>query len=194
MKKYRAILSLAMILAVMVLMVGCVHVNINDTSGSDSGKQSEEQSAPNSEDVQDSVDDVMKAVVPPEDFDPVGEYQDETSQRAMMTITPEGEEGHYVVNIDWGSSAWETTIWEFEGDFDRDAGMLSYKKCTKYELYLDENDKQQEKVIYDDGTGALMYYEDGFHWEDKKENAGKDCHFIKTDDLSDTIIEEAEDE
>lgn len=186
-----------MIAAVMVLMVGCMRLNINGGSG-DTGQKAESEESAGSEDAAgnndaaDSADDVLKAVVPPKDFDPVGEYQDKTSQRATMTITPEGEEGHYSVVISWGSSAFETTIWEFDGNFDWDSGMLSYNNCSKYELKVDENGKQHEEVKYENGDGALLYYEYGFHWDNKKDDAGKDCYFFKYDDLSDTIIEEAE--
>ena len=199
-------LTVIMIAAVVVLMVGCVHFNITGGSG-DAGQKAESENAAESNDAaesqdaaenkdaaesKDPADDVLKAVVPPKDFDPVGEYQDRTSQRATMTITPEGEEGHYSVVISWGSSAFETTIWEFDGNFDWDSGMLSYNNCVKYELKVDENGKQHEEVKYENGDGALLYYEYGFHWDNKKDNAGKDCFFFKYDDLSDTIIEEAE--
>ena len=195
MKKGRAFLTIAMIAAVMVFAAGC-SVNFNfQLPGSSQGTQSQDKApAADSNDVSDPAEKALKAVVPPEDFDPVGEYQDETSQRAMMTITPEGEEDHYTVEISWGSSAFETTIWEFEGDFSYDSGMLTYENCAKYELTVDDKGKQQEKTVYKDGKGALLYYEGGFHWDDKKENAGEECHFIKVDDLSDTIIEEDDEE
>ena len=185
---------IAVILAgVMVLMAGC-HVNLNIGPGSSDNATKNEEQVQELEDEPESADDpadaVLQAVVPPEDFEPAGEYQDETSQRAMMTITPEGEEGHYSVLISWGSSAFETTIWEFDGDFDYDSGMLTYENCCKYELTVNEDGEQKEDEIYQDGKGALLYYEDGFHWDNKGDDDGKDCYFKKIDDLSDAIIEE----
>ena len=93
--------------AVMVLMAGCVRINLT-TDGS--GKTDEQPSAGAAEVPASPEEEVLKAVVPPDDFEPMGEYEDKTSQRAMMTITPEGEEGHYSVLISWGSSAFETKI------------------------------------------------------------------------------------
>ncbi len=192
-KKYAALITVLMLAAVMVLMAGCTHINLNLGNGGSESKPKEQASA-DSGSVIDTEEEVLNKVVPPEDFEPAGEYQDETSERAMMTITHEGEEDHYQVEISWGSSAFETTIWEFDGNFDPEGGMISYDNCAKYELKLDEDGYQQETAIYKNGKGALLYYEDGWHWDDKKENAGKDCHFIKIDDLSDTVIEEDDEE
>ncbi|MBQ3282109.1 MAG: hypothetical protein IJH41_06870 [Eubacterium sp.] len=186
---------MVLLTAVMVLMAGCASGN-NSTDGSGKTEQQNQEEQqdemPDGGVPEDPGEQALQSVVPPEGFDPVGEYQDETSKRAVMTITPEGEEGHYSVIISWGSSAFETTIWEFDGDFDYESGMLSYENCCKYELVLDENDKQQEEKKYEGGKGALMYFEGGFHWDNEKDGDGKDCYFIKIDDLSDTIIEEAE--
>ena len=190
-KKIAVLIAAAvMITAVMVLMAGCVRINLT-TDGSE--KTDEQPSAGAAEVPASPEEEVLKAVVPPDDFEPMGEYEDKTSQRAMMTITPEGEEGHYSVLISWGSSAFETTIWEFDGDFDRDSGMLTYDNCCKYELTVDENGKQHEDQKYEKGKGALLYYENGFHWDNKKDDDGKECYFYKIDDLSDTVIEEADD-
>ncbi len=173
--------------AAAALMTGC-GAKAGNAEGS--GDKKVEQEDASSLIPEDKGADVLNSAVPPEDFDPVGEYQDDTSERANMTITPEGEEGHYSVMIRWGSSADQTTIWEFEGDFDRGSGMLPYEKCKKIELFLDDNGYEKEDIKYEDGKGALLFYEGGFHWEDKKESAGQDCYFVKTGDLSETIIEE----
>lgn len=186
-----AVLTAAVMIAgVMVLMAGC-RVNVNLNNSGDTGTEQEQKA---DEGAKDPAEDVLEAVVPPEDFEPAGEYEDETSQRAMMTVMPEGEEGHYNVIVSWGSSAFETTIWEFTGDFDYKSGMLTYEDCCKYELTLNEDGEQKEDEIYKDGKGALLYYEDGFHWDNKGDDDGKNCYFKKVDDLSDAIIEEDDEE
>ena len=123
-------------------------------------------------------DELLEKVVPPEDFDPVGDYDDEMSKRATMTIS--SEDGKlYRVLINWGSGSKEMTVWEFEGEFDRDGGMIPYNNCRKTNIIFDENGNEKDEVVYEDGKGALLFYENGFEWEDKKEDAGKGCHFVK---------------
>ncbi len=173
-----------MLLVVMTFsaLYGCAK---KDDSGkaADSGEKKEEEQI---------KDDVLDAVVPPEDFDPAGEYEDEMSQRAMMTITPDGED-HYQVEITWGGSAYETAVWTFSGDFNWDSGLLSYKDCRKSIITTDDSG-QKEKVEYKKGTGALMFYENGFHWQDDKEDTGEGCHFLKVSDLENVAIEEDDSE
>ena len=177
------LIAVLMIGAVMAFTAGCrVNVNINDTSAEKSQTEEQEKTAEKE----------LQSVTAPEDFDPTGEYQDKTSQRADMTITPIGEEGHYAVLVSWGSSAFETTIWEFDGEFDHKSGMLTYNNCTRIELTRNDEGKQEEEVVYEDGKGALLYYDGGFNWDNKKDDTGKDCYFVRYDDLSDTIIEESE--
>lgn len=184
MKRIVLVLAVTLMIASMASMLWACRLNINIGPSNDSEKKMEEQ-----EKSEDPVDDVLKAVVPPEDFELAGEYEDETGERATMTITPEGED-HYQIEISWGNSATEMTVWTFEGDFDYTGGMLSYKDARKVIDSFNENEGEKEEVLYEDGTGSLLYYDEGLHWQDDKEDAGKDCHFIKTGDLDNVVIEE----
>lgn len=186
MDKIRKI-TILLLIAVMTLTIAACHININ-TRPAEKPEEKQEEQKPK-EEVKDPVEDVMKAVVPPEDFEPAGEYEDETSQRAVMEITPEGED-FYHVEISWAGSATEKAVWTFNGTFDYDSGMLTFKDCRKDIDSFDENQGEKEEIIYEGGTGALMYYEDGLHWQDDQEDAGKDCHFIKISDLENVVIED----
>lgn len=188
MKKIILVLLAVLIMLSMVGVLWACRLNININPGQKSGEKTEERQEEQKKS-EDPAEDVLKAVVPPEDFELAGEYQDETSQRAMMTITPEGED-HYQIEISWGSSATEMTVWTFEGDFDYAGGLLSYKDARKVIDSFNENEGEKEEVLYEDGTGALMYYDEGLHWQDDKEDAGKECHFVKTGDLDNVVIED----
>ena len=121
-------------------------------------------------------EDVVEKVAPPENFELAGEWQDTVSQRAMMTIDA-GEGDTYDVEINWGSSADETTTWTFSGTFDTAGGFLYYEDCQKVTTTADKDGNIQEKVEYENGEGAISYYDGYLRWEDKKEDAGKDCKF-----------------
>lgn len=185
MKRFTALLLITLLA---LTMTSC-RININLNKQAEEPEQEEEQQIP--EDPEDTAEDVLKAVVPPDDFDLVGEYQDETSQRATMTVTPDGED-HYQVEIVWGGSATEMAVWTFEGDFDYASGMLTYDNGRKVIDDFKEDGSQSEEVVYEGSKGALMYYDEGLHWQDDKDDTGKDCHFIKTGDLDNVIIEEEE--
>lgn len=187
MKKILIILLLLLLIAGTVILLWVSRMNIDLKPGSEPEKQTEEQQK-EEEEKKDAEEDLLKAVVPPEDFELAGEYQDETSQRATMTITPDGED-HYQVEISWGDSDTQTTVWAFEGDFDREGGLLSYKDCIKSILTVTEDDGMKEEIVYESGKGALLYFDEGLHWQDDKEDAGKGCVFVKTGD-EDVVIED----
>ncbi len=161
--KKTLLIALALIMAVSMaafVLTGC---------GQSESKKSEEE----------VKEDVLESVVPPEGFELEGSWQDENSQRAMMDIKKTGAKDEYEVLISWGSSATESTSWQFTGTFDREGGFLYYKNCVKTNLTFDENDKETAKTEYKDGEGAISYLNGKLKWQDKKEDAGKDCLFVK---------------
>ena len=185
MKKIVLVSLAVLIVLSMIGVLWACRLNVNIGPGQDTEKEEQQEEQ---EEQKDPVEEIMDAVVPPEDFELAGEYQDETSQRAVMTITPDGED-HYQVEFSWGDSATKTTVWSFEGDFDRAGGILSDKNGIKSVLTVSEEEGMEEKVVYESGRGALMYFNEGLHWQDDKEDAGKDCVFVKTGD-EDVVIEE----
>ena len=104
----------------------------------------------------------------PDWVDPVaaftGEYQ---SGRASAWVDSFGD-GDMFVTVSWGSSAWETTQWFMTGRFDPDTRTLAYSGGTKTNLvYDDEGGIKSEETEYGDGTGTLVFYEDGrFVWHE----------------------------
>ena len=187
MKKILIILLLLLLITGMVIMLWMSRTNIDHKQGSEPEEETQEQQE-EEEEKKGQEEDLPEAVVPPEDFELAGEYQDETSQRALMTITPDGED-HYQVEISWGDSATKTTVWSFEGDFDREGGILNYKNGIKSVMTVTEEEGMKEDIEYESGRGALLYFDEGLHWQDDKEDAGKGCVFVKTGD-EDVVIEE----
>lgn len=108
----------------------------------------------------------------------VGYYEDETSGRAVMSIEAgEGNTAH--IGISWGNSATETVYWEITGEFDADAGIITYRDGSEMIISFDENDTETVTTVYNDGEGTFRVMEDGsVTWQDGKEDAGRDCRFV----------------
>ena len=116
----------------------------------------------------------------PKDFALEGTWVDETSQRASMEITA-GDNGQYDVEISWGSSATESTVWTFGGEFNREEGFLYYKSGRKIIETTDEEGNTSEEVKYEDGSGALVFEDGAMLWQDDKEGAGDECRFVRAE-------------
>ena len=118
-----------------------------------------------------SSGDVVNLVSPPEDFVLEGTWLDE-AKGLTMVITENGDK--YDVEISTDDSQDESTVWNFSGQFDMTGGFLSYTDGSKVAVSAEE-----ENFAYEDGEGSISYYDGGLLWEDKNEDAGKDCVFVK---------------
>ncbi|MBQ6756082.1 MAG: hypothetical protein IJP43_03940 [Oscillospiraceae bacterium] len=99
--------------------------------------------------------------------------------RAGMTVEADGMDGANIEVI-WGSSAWESSIWTIHGTLDKDAETLTLnydgaKRVNR--TYLDE-ERFEDEVVYEDGTGKIFFNDDyTITWQDDKENAAEDMVF-----------------
>lgn len=171
MNSYKRLTALITVMALIVsaaLMVTSCKSVPRDGGGNETQSETTESK-------EEAPDDVLEKVAPPEDFELAGDWQDMTSQRAIMTIIAE-EENKYDVEINWGDSAEETTTWTFSGEFDMTGGMLYYDDCQKI-ITSFKDGEMKEKVEYKGGKGSILYYDGYLKWEDKEEDAGKDCRF-----------------
>ena len=103
--------------------------------------------------------------------------------RASIEINWE-EEG-YRVYIEWGSSAWETTIWEYSCFYhEEDNTLVSMPFGRRLEeVYTEGSDDPTVTEVYDDGQATFSLNEEGcLIWQDEKEDAGKDMHFERISD------------
>ncbi len=73
------------------------------------------------------------------------------------------------VTIDWANSATEVARWDIIGQVDPDTLELAFEYCTKRNLvFNDAGEITDETTEYEDGTGAIVFKEDGsgFSWSD----------------------------
>lgn len=87
-----------------------------------------------------------------------GEYQDEVSQRAMLTMT-KTEGNAYDFVISWSSSATETTTWEGSGEFDGE--KLEYTDGVCETTTYDDNGVASESVGGDPVSGTFTLTDEG---------------------------------
>ena len=103
-----------------------------------------------------------------------GDYQDSYSQRATATVTEDGSNIKIVVN--WGSSAFENTVWEMTAV--REGDRLVYNDCTKTE-YENEDGAEKTEVEYKNGSGYFTVQDGKLLWNGAAEDDCVSCVFEK---------------
>ncbi len=108
-----------------------------------------------------------------------GGWQDSTSQRATMDIT--SDRGiYYNIEINWGSSAMENTVWHFTGTYDSKRNGIVYSSGQRIEeTYLEEGEEPKTEIVYEDGSGLISLKDGKLYWQDDKEDVGAECVFEK---------------
>ena len=103
-------------------------------------------------------------------------------ERASIEITQNGETSHCLVH--WGSSAFETTVWEYDCTFDGEA-LTSPETGKKTNLiFSDDGSVEASEVVFDDGAARFRINEKGnLVWEDLKENAAEGMEFVHVGDM-----------
>lgn len=113
-------------------------------------------------------------------FNPLaGEYQDETSQRAMLTFESFGSCAE--VTVSWADSASVTEKWEMTLYYND--GKFTYEDCDHTRLtYADEASEPELELISMAGTGYFELSEDGkLLWTGAEDEDCKACSFVKVD-------------
>ena len=105
----------------------------------------------------------------------VGEYQ---CDRAHAQVECFGYDEAWIT-IEWGSSAWELTRWIIVGRLDTDTLTITYEGSSKANLVYDEQGEvKSEEHVYDDGTGTVVFHDDGtFTWHEDLSESGDDMIF-----------------
>ena len=93
----------------------------------------------------------------------IGEY---ASDRASAIVEAEGKE-NAKITIEWGSSAWELARWTMSGKLDTDSLTVEYSDCVLQTLtYADGGELVSEVTEYENGTGCIVFNDDGtFTWK-----------------------------
>ena len=97
-------------------------------------------------------------------------------------ITVEKQKKNYLVSVRWSSSAMEHTEWTYKCTFDEETASLVCKGgATCVDVKYNESGKAKTKTVYKDGSGSFTISCGTLVWNDEKENAGADMHFIPID-------------
>ena len=89
--------------------------------------------------------------------------------RAALEIAPDGAES-YKCFIRWGSSAWETSTWEYDCYCDGER-LVSLENGVRCDLtFAEDGSVAERKRVFDDGAAGFELLEDGrLRWIDYKE-------------------------
>ncbi len=112
--------------------------------------------------------------------------------RALLEIAPDGEDS-YKCFIRWGSSAFETSTWEYDCYCDGDK-LVSFETGVRYDLtFAGDGSIAERKRVFDDGAAAFEMLENGkVVWTDYKAYPdGGVNEFERTELAFDTPLHEA---
>lgn len=106
-----------------------------------------------------------------------GDWWDINSRRCWMKINESN--GFLDITIGWSSSAFESTTWNFVGEYDRPGDVVYYSNgiCTEYKT--GEDGIGRETVRYSNGSGIFVLRDGSMTWKDDIEGAGDTCIFQK---------------
>ncbi len=94
--------------------------------------------------------------------------------RALLTIEPADDAA--LCTVEWGNSAFDSTVWEYECTYDEVSGALTSLETgvKKIVTYADGGEVASEEVLFDDGAASFALNDDGtLTWTDFKETPGE---------------------
>ena len=107
-----------------------------------------------------------------------GNWYEEIAGRGYMEIAPSGD-GKYYIQVSWGSSAFETAVWNFTAIYDNASGDLSYDAGSYQMLAFDEDGNEtaeDEKDVH----GVLHLTDEGkIEWTDSAYDSDEPSVFVK---------------
>lgn len=109
-----------------------------------------------------------KEVAPPAEIPEYsGEWHDKITDRCNMSIVCQNDTS-YDIKIDWGSSAWENTHWEFLAEYDTDKNALVYTGGKRYEEVYSETESGTElkqTLVSENESGTIEFKDGCLYWE-----------------------------
>lgn len=107
-----------------------------------------------------------------------GNWHEEIAGRGSMEISPSGD-GKYLIDVTWGSSAFESAHWNFTALYDSSTGDLSYDDGTYQVITFDEDGTDsvtEEKSVH----GTLHLTDEGkIEWTDSADGYNEASVFVK---------------
>ena len=110
----------------------------------------------------------------------IGEYQDEVSQRAVMTIQAIGEGiPQALITIDWANGADSGVEWVFTCTFDEDTLSFNYDQGVKKNYTANEKGEISYEIVAEGLTGSFAIDEnDVITWNASGDDADNGCRFV----------------
>ena len=110
----------------------------------------------------------------------LGSWEEKFAGRGHITISKNAE-GEYEIQVNWSSSASETSVWTMTAQ-PAASNMLRYEKCRHVILTLSEEGPETEKLQYENGTGTFtLLSTNELQWQDETGHAADDALFISVD-------------
>ena len=131
-----------------------------------------------------------------EAFDFIGNWQDETSQRAWLRVAPSSADTEKLaVRVNWGSSAWDTARWTMTGSIDPATGRLEYSDGALAHLRHDDAGALvSEEMQWEGSAGAFWVDETGIlRWTDDHEAQSEGFACVRSEPEVPGVEELAED-
>lgn len=96
----------------------------------------------------------------------IGEYQCDRAHALVECFDAD----EALITIDWAGSVAETAQWVILGRLDTDTLTITYSGSTKSIIVRDESGEiASQDVEYDDGTGTIVFHDDGtFTWHEEQ--------------------------
>jgi len=102
-------------------------------------------------------------------------------ERASISV--EIESVGFAVNVHWGSSAFESTVWTYYCLYDGEK-LVNHGDGVKTNITFDEEGNESDEVVYEDGAVTFTMEDGKLVWNDEKENAGEGMAFEKLPEVT----------
>ncbi len=110
--------------------------------------------------------------------DMLGIWSEKIAGRGNIDIRKSTEDGKYVIQINWGSSAFETYVWTMTAEASG-SNVLKYNDGKLVILQFGNDGIETEELQYENGTGEFeLLSTNELIWQDDIGHAGDDCVFI----------------
>lgn len=106
-----------------------------------------------------------------------------TWQGGRCSINVSKAKDGYKVNVIWGSSAFESSEWNYNCRYDKEtATLICDGGATLVNHKYDEKGKDNKTTVYKDGSGSFKARGGVLRWTDDKEDSGKELYFAHLPD------------
>lgn len=109
----------------------------------------------------------------------VGQWSDQASQRAYMTIIPTDYFGVYSVLLHWGDTAATFAEWDMTAAYDEASDSIRYTDGSRFSVTLHEDADEDRSLEWEASEGSFFFEDGVLRWEDNKEESDGDVAFEK---------------